>query len=517
MRKPLFKRSHRWRVCGAADASTASRERGVTMVLVAVAMVAIIGMAALSIDVITLYLAKEEAQRSADEAALAAARILSLSGITGDPANTAGKWGAICGPDDGSTQGLAARAAKAVVTQNTIAQLAATSVDVTYSAGSTTGMASSNDCQTLAGSAFGVNPLVTVHVTRASLPSFFSRLWGNPGQNVTATATAEAFNSSNTGNVGNQNTGTIIPVKPWCVKPWVVPNLDPLHPALCTPGLCQTFVNTATGQITNPGISTAGNGNTGVIGETFWLGADCQTVANRCVLRRNPTGSGPEQQPQPNFNNGNPTVPPVPNLLYAPGQVDTQALAVPTCTTGNPFNEAVVGCDQNTNYTCGVPPASGGTNVIDLTENPRTPTADAASCLIHQTDTTNLSDSSGQDYLSQTPLGSPAAYPFQIFAGSNNPGIGAALTTGTPVTSSPSIVSIPIYDQTTPPTLTDNTATPTTFVGFLQVFINAFDTNGNVNVTVLNVAGCSNGTGTPVSGNPIIGTSPVPVRLITPP
>src|SRR5437660_1879869 len=102
-------------------------ERGITMIFVAVAMVAIIGMAALSIDVITLYLAKEEAQRSADEAALAAARILSLSGITGDPANAAGKWGAICGPDDGSTQGLAARAAKAVVTQNTIAQLAATS------------------------------------------------------------------------------------------------------------------------------------------------------------------------------------------------------------------------------------------------------------------------------------------------------------------------------------------------------------------------------------------------------
>ena len=516
MRKPFLKRSHHSRVSGAADASSASQERGVTMVLVAVAMVAIIGMAALSIDVITLYLAKEEAQRSADEAALAAARILSLSGITGDPANSTGNWGHICGPDDGNN-GLAARAAKAVVTQNTIAQLAATSIDVTYSAGSTTGMASSNDCQTLAGSAFGVNPLVTVHVTRASLPSFFSRIWGNPGQKVTATATAEAFNSSNTGNVGNQNTGTIIPVKPWCVKPWVIPNLDPLHPSLCTPGNCQTFVNTTTGQITNPGISTAGTGNTGVIGETFWLGADCQTVANRCVLRRNPTGSGPEQQPQPNFNNGNATVPPVPNLLYAPGQVNTQALAVPTCTTGKPFNEAVVGCDQNTNYTCGVPPGSGGTNVIDLTENPRTPTADAASCLVHQTDTTNLSDSSGQDYLSQTPLGAPAAYPFQISAGSSNPGIGAGLTTGTPVTSSASIVSIPIYDQTVTLPLADNTATPTTFVGFLQVFINAFDTNGNVNVTVLNVAGCSNGTGTPVSGNPIIGTSPVPVRLITPP
>jgi uncharacterized membrane protein len=76
-------------------------ERGVTMIFVAVAMVAIIGMAALSIDVVTLYLAKEEAQHSADLAALAAARVLSLSGVTGDPGNTQGglpsaPWQAAC-------------------------------------------------------------------------------------------------------------------------------------------------------------------------------------------------------------------------------------------------------------------------------------------------------------------------------------------------------------------------------------------------------------------------------------
>ena len=53
------------------------------MILVALAMIAIIAMAALSIDVITLYLAREEAQRSADAGALAAARVISLSGITG--------------------------------------------------------------------------------------------------------------------------------------------------------------------------------------------------------------------------------------------------------------------------------------------------------------------------------------------------------------------------------------------------------------------------------------------------
>src|SRR6266849_2880814 len=65
--------------------SSGQGERGVTMVLVALALVAIIAMAALSIDVITLYLAREEAQRAADAAALAAARVISISGVTGDP------------------------------------------------------------------------------------------------------------------------------------------------------------------------------------------------------------------------------------------------------------------------------------------------------------------------------------------------------------------------------------------------------------------------------------------------
>src|ERR1700726_4018100 len=71
-------------------------QQGVTMVLMALSMVAILAMAALSIDVVTLYLANAEAQRSADTAALAAARVLSLTGMTGDPSNAAA--GAIANP-----------------------------------------------------------------------------------------------------------------------------------------------------------------------------------------------------------------------------------------------------------------------------------------------------------------------------------------------------------------------------------------------------------------------------------
>ena len=84
--------------------------------LVALAMVAIIAMAALSIDVSTLYLAREESQRTADAAALAAARVISISGMTGDPANSASSWQAVCG----GTSSPATQAAKAVATQNAV-------------------------------------------------------------------------------------------------------------------------------------------------------------------------------------------------------------------------------------------------------------------------------------------------------------------------------------------------------------------------------------------------------------
>ena len=63
------------------------RERGQTLVLVAVALVSLLGMAALAIDVTTLYVAHGELQRAADAAALAGAKAFVDSGVTTDPAN----------------------------------------------------------------------------------------------------------------------------------------------------------------------------------------------------------------------------------------------------------------------------------------------------------------------------------------------------------------------------------------------------------------------------------------------
>jgi Putative Flp pilus-assembly TadE/G-like len=475
------------------------------MVLVAIAMVAIIAMAALSIDVITLYLAREEAQRSADAAALAAARVISLSGITSDPNDSDSTWAAICGPSGSATQ-----TAQAVATQSAVGGAAGT-VTVTYAANGV----SNADCTTFPkpNGAFGVNPIVNVQVQRLALPTFFSRIWGNPGNSVTATATAEAFNPSNSGNVGNVVTGTITPVQPRCVKPWMVPNLDPRLPnTSCTaatgPNACHALVSPTDGHVMDDG-----KWPTGVAGERFLLIPNCRhRVTGSCSLRSTPT--------QANFPTNGGTVPNFPdaNLEFLPGQTVNTSVAVPAGASGA-YEQAIAGCDQTTVYYCGVPsgpPVGSGLNRVDLGTYPADDTSEAVAILIGQGNANPNSQPTGQDYFN--PYGTPT-YPLfsstsgsQILAGSGNPlVVKAGLTSGTPITASNSIVTVPIFDQNNP--ISPAGTSPVTILGFLQLFINGVDQYGNMDVTVLNAAGCGgNATGTAVSGS-----SPVPVRLITPP
>ena len=57
-------------------------ERGQTILLVAISLVSLLAMAALAIDIVTLYVARSEIQRAADAAALAGAKAVADSGIT---------------------------------------------------------------------------------------------------------------------------------------------------------------------------------------------------------------------------------------------------------------------------------------------------------------------------------------------------------------------------------------------------------------------------------------------------
>jgi Flp pilus assembly protein TadG len=469
------------------------KERGVTIALVAVAMVSIIGMAALSIDIGTLYQAKAEAQRAADAAALAAARVISISGITGDPNNNAGGWQLTC-----SATGTATVAATTVAQAqwNLVGGAQASTVKVTY------GGAGATDCSTLSGatSSFTVNPTVTVYVQQATLPTFFGKIFSlitggtSTNSGVSATATAEVFNPSNSGSFASG--GAMVPVQPRCVKPWIVPNRDPLHPAGCTAAGCLNFVSTVggptEGSIVTPGMLLGGVG-TGVIGETFTLTPDCAAAGN--------CNSAPPFSGQPYANVSMPQ-----SLQYLPGLAPAASAAVPSCATTNPYQEAIAGCDQTSAYQCGVM-GSLTPNQLDLTENPigsAGDTAAAVQCLTHES--ALGAAPSGQDTLLITSL------PYQIQAGTANPIPG--MTSTSVISSSTSIVSLPIYDGTA---LAAGPQPSINIVGFLQVFINYVDPNGNPNVTVLNVAGCGNGV---IAGGPPLplnGTSPVPVRLITPP
>jgi len=188
-------------------------------VLVAVVMLFVVGaMAALSIDVVTFYTARSEAQLVADAAALAAARVLANSGATSDTTGTLG------------LMALAEPLASAVaiqVAQNSMVggrYLVAGEVVVNFSG-------------------TPPNPHVTVRAQRTDLPTFFARIWGSQQVTVAASATAEAYNPS--GAIATAATAAP-PVAPLCVKPWLLPNADPY-----TSG---TIFNPTTGAITDASL-----------------------------------------------------------------------------------------------------------------------------------------------------------------------------------------------------------------------------------------------------------------------
>src|SRR5690349_8332828 len=172
------------------------------MLLVAASLVVLLGMAALAIDVVTLYVARTEAQRAADAGALAGARAFVISGFT------SGQLGL---PSSGTVQNLVcANSGSGGPVANLQATAAAAQNLVSGQAAQVTAIAC-NFSQP-------ENPQITVTVQRTGLPTFFARIWGRRGSTVTASATGEAVNTS----------GTTMPVHLTSVKPWLIPNCNPL-------------------------------------------------------------------------------------------------------------------------------------------------------------------------------------------------------------------------------------------------------------------------------------------------
>ena len=416
-------------------------------------------MAALSIDVVTLYTARSEAQLAADGAALAGARALANSGMTSRPLDM-------------------------LLASN--AEILASAVAIQVAQGNLVGgrnlVAGNGEVNVtfpnFGSSGFGTDPHVTVRVQRTDLPTFFARIWGRTAIAVAASATAEAYNPSGASIVGQ----TAIPVAPMCVKPWLLPNMSPnsgpVNPQIFDPTTGAILDTNLLGWTSNPG---------GVPMSLACPGGNCSGTFI-------PPASGPVAWEY---------YPGDPNTTFPP---PTQALpdCVPALTTA--YEESVAGCIQT-------PISCNSTANIDIGNdlNRNRETARAVNCLSHSR--TNMGD--------QVEIAAGPSPPFQFIAGADNPIalVNPALAGNNEMVSD-SLVTVPVFNSTpgTPPT------NPVQIIGFVQLFVNPdgratpawpAGSAGRVNTTVINMAGC----GTGAAGRSILGegTSPVAVRLISPP
>jgi hypothetical protein len=441
-------------LCGidAPRIKRARSERGTIILLVAVVMLFVVGaMAALSIDVVTLYTARSEAQLVADATALAFARVIANSGATSD--QTGGSWS--------TAWATATTFATNVALQNQIAGIALSKTNLTFSAAPTTGTVTPN-------------PTITVAVSLNTLPTFFARIWGTTSLTVAATATAEVYNPSTYN--GTAPPTIHPPVAPLCVKPWLLPNIDP-----STGGSTEIFDPTS-----------------GTVQTTTLLGWNSANPANTAYLQ-------PATYPATlawKFYQADPAV--------APFQPPTSSL--PSCVdalTTN-YEHSIAGC---------IPaPVSCSLQAVQIdtfnSPNRATDTYTAANCLTHAV------DGNTGDQVDTTNFPNPP--PFEFTVGSGNPAVllGLGPTAGTTdVMVSDSLVTVPVFD-----TVTFNAPPGTAnIVGFVQLFLNADGNpapegagiNAGINTTVVNLVGC----GTGLTGNPIIGNgaTAVAVRLISPP
>ena len=436
-------------------------ERGVTMVLVAFSLLALLGMAALAIDIASLYVAHGEAQRAANAAALAGARMFATSGYTSASASLAATD--ICQTSGPGASAAANRQAEAVAAQNLIAGQPAAVQSIT--------------CDVTP-----ANPQVAVKVQRTGLPSFFGRIWGSAANSVSATGVAEAYNPS----------GSTAPIRVQGVKPWLIPNCDPTNvgPGDCAAG--GRFVDNTNGSIQNNGS---------FVGKTITL----THVTGAAVPK---VTTAPPTRTLDYYRLNVPIRPPAP--------ICPSASAVSCGQVGSNDYHDNVACASTFQFSCGQTVGAGQT--VTVGGGSGFFTNEGTQCLIHAGGQGLMSD---QDEL--LPSGGPpsGSAPIRISGGNNNPN--PLLQGVTSISRSDSIVTVPIYHRVgVDPNLCPSGCNQTaTIVGFLQLGVTQNVppgnppppvANGKVEAVIMNVSGCNSGAGgTPVSGG---GVSPIPVRLI---
>jgi hypothetical protein len=403
------------------------RERGATLFMVAAALIVIVGLAGLAIDLVALYLGRSEAQRSADAAALAGAKTFVTSGFTSGSITSS------------AVQPLATNQAITVGQQNLV-NGAAPSIpagNITFDF-----------------SHVG-DPMITV-VVNATQPTYFMQIFGVSSANVSATATAEAYSPSGTpGPTLCQS----------CLKPFLVPNCDPVHTSPASP-VCtgQAVFIKPDGTIGNPGPVASG----GVVGQTWLLHSN---------------GQAPSHWYEVAFNGDQ---------------------------SGSSFADDVRACNTS-QLNC-------GTQLMVLDGKKVGPTNHAINDLIH-------ASRDGLDHGQDSIDTSGTTLPFPITGGANNPN--PALV-GQLITQSDSVMTVPVYDPASLVGPGNNTFVPIVgYLQVFVQFANHQGNDDQIQVVILNVAGCGtiggppcgtgggggSGSGGTVSGG---GSGFLPIRLVHP-
>ena len=466
-------------------------ERGVSLLLVALGLTVLLGTAGLAVDLATLYVARNEAQRAADAAALAGAQQFAGTNVLEGLMTPSG------------AAPVAAQYASQVGNQNLVI---GQSPDLPTSSSSTALPTNFNmSCPPPTGVSGGCfnfsvpnDPRITVVVYK-NMPTYFMRIFGILSVPVSAVATAEAYVPQG----GGPNDSVS------CAKPWLLPNCDPGFGGPiggsdteintncpCVSGepcysststnYADYFVDPTTGTIMHPGLKP-----TGSIGEPLF------------VKTGDPTQTSVPSQFMPVFFPG------------ATAQTPP-TYTCPTCASNDQQNSTSnsaslyrenIECCSSVTITC------GSTSIEPIQGNMVGPTGQGVDCLIHEG-----SNGKGQDCISldaSNTCGTPISLtlPFILYAGSNNPYSSAS----SQVPTSDSMVTLPLYNGIQ---LCSGNSCPSSLSVDVQGFLSLFITyeggsNHSVNSYVTGITPCGGGgnqTGT-VAIPAAAGTS-IPVRLI---
>ena len=459
-------------------------ERGMSLVLVGLGLVLILALAGISIDLATLYVARNEAQRAADAAALAGADTFLTSGITIGL----------------TTEALAASEA---------AQQAVQVGNANLVIGRSPGLDVNNFnlvCPAPASESGGCfnfstenDPQITV-VVYEQMPTYFMKIFGIDAVPVSVKATAEAYNPTGSGPSSTAQ----------CVKPWMMPNCDYDH-------------------LVDPTVSYAANENcpasgsqypsyfvypqtqpaqvTGAPAEPAIPGADLGEVVNPTLA---PTGAIGELL---TVKAGDPSQAPAPSQFYPVFLPGTNITFVcPNCAQADKEDASGSAAARYREFIecCSTTPLGcGDASVNPITGDKTGPTGQGVDCLIHQG-----SGGTGQDTISFQNQTDPTI-PYTMYAGSLNP----YYPQGTIITTSDSVATVPLYNGMP---LCPGSSCPATVTvdiqGWLQIFIagegGQYGPQHSVGSYVLNISGCGGSSQTGSSYVPSTTGSQIPVRLI---